>query len=360
MLTKYIIREILSHFVYVFGVVVGLLFLTKAVDFVPELYHRGGTWQDFLLFSGYLWVFLWPFALPLAALAGVILTFMRLSHDQELLALSSLGISPRRLLKPVLLFCGGLFFLTTTLNIFFFPVLKREMRDILFEAFKRRLARGLPEKEPVDWFPGLLFYAERVKDGFRFRHVYLFDEREKERLGLIYARRGRLELQEGEVLFVLREGEGHYFSPDLVRVENFYFGEYRYRLSLESLEGRREFKRGELNLKALWERAHDTRLPLKKRRRYLTEFYQRIFHPLSVLILPLVGLPLGARLKASGRGLALAVGLLVYLFYYLLFTFGTTLAESGRWPPPLALGMAPAVFLGVAGLLFWRFERTGR
>ncbi len=356
MLTRYLLREILSNFLAVVLVTLLLLFLTRMADFGPEIFARGGGLEDLVRFSGNLAVFLLPFALPLAALVGVLLAFMRLAHDQELLALSALGFSPARLYRPVFYFALGIFALTLALNLGLLPRAKKGMRDLLYTLATRRLERGFPEKTPVDWFPGLIFYTEKVKRGFYFKHLYLFDETHTGKKGLIYARKGRLLLREGEVELVLQEGEGHFLSRDLREVENFYFGEYRYRVPL-NLPEERSLKRGEMGLSELWARAHRTDLPPRKRRKYLTEFYQRFFYPLAALVLPFLGLPLGARLKASGRGLALTAGLILYLLYYLCFSLATTLAENGYLPPPLALSLPPAGMALVAVLLARDLEK---
>lgn len=361
MLKRYLIREILSNFLVALFIVLFLLFLTRIIDFGPELFQKGGTFSDLVSFSGYLLFFLLPFALPLAALTGTLLAFMRLAHDQEILAFSALGVSPRKLLIPVIYFSLVIFLIVLVLNLVFLPVAKRHMRDTLFEVFKRRLEKGLPEKTPVDWFPGLLLYAHKVKKGFHFKDFYLFEESGNQKVGFIYAEKGELRIKRGEIELRLEKGEGHFLSKDLSEAENFYFGTYIYRIPMERMIKKRKFKRGELNLGALLRKARDPKLPLRKRRKYLAEFYQRLFYPFSALILPLLGLPLGARLRASGRGLALAAGLLLYLLYYLLFSFGTTLAEGGKLPPFLALAWPNLFFLGLALFLFRDFEkREGR
>jgi len=355
-LTRYLLREILSNFLTVLLVALLLLMLTRMADFGPEITARGGGPGDLLLFSVNLAVFLVPFALPLAALAGVLLSFMRLSHDQELLALSALGVSPGRLYRPVLFFALAVFLITLGLNLFLLPRAKRAMRDLLYSLATRRLERGLPEKTPVDWFPGLLLYAEKVKNGFHFRRFYLFEETRSGKKGVLYAEKGRLLVKGHEAELILERGEGHFFSPDLREVENFYFGEYRYRLPLR-LSVERELKRGEMGLSELWTRGHRRVLPPRKRRKYLTEFYQRFFYPLAALVLPLLAPPLGTRLRTSGRGLALGAALFLYLAYYLLFSLATTLAESGYLPPPAALALPPVATGLAAFILYLRFRK---
>ncbi|QJA06568.1 LptF/LptG family permease [Thermosulfurimonas marina] len=354
MLTRYLLREILSNLLWVLSLGLLLLYLARMADFGPEIFARGGQVADLLRFSGYLLLFLLPFALPLAGLAGVLLAFIRLAHDREILALASLGISPLRLTRAVALTAAGLFALALLLTLLLVPQAKRRMRDTLWQLAVKRLERGLPEKTPVDWFPGTLLYARRVKEGFRLKDVYILREGPGGKKGFLYARRGRLTLFPGGAELLLEKGEGHFFSSDLQRVENLYFESYRYRFPLSPPE-ERELKRGEMGLFELLSRARSSKLPPHKRRKYLAEFYQRFFYPLAALVLPFLGLPLGLSLKASGRAPALILGLLLHLFYYLLFSLGSTLAEEGKLAPPLALGLAPALFLAL-GLVLWRFS----
>ncbi|RUM88507.1 MAG: hypothetical protein DSZ24_03465 [Thermodesulfatator sp.] len=359
MLTRYLLREIFSNFLWVLSVGLLLLYLVRIADFGPEIFARGGTFPDLLRFSGYLLLFLLPFALPLAGLAGVLLAFMRLAQDQETLALTALGVSPRQLVKAVALVALVLFALGLWFNLFLVPKAKRRMRDTLWELALKRLERGLPEKTPVDWFPHLLLYIRKVEKGFYFKDVYLFRETPEGKKGFLYARRGHLSLLPGGVEISLEEGEGHFFSANLERVENLSFRSYRHRFPLRPLE-EREFKRGEMGLSALLARARSSKLPPRKRHKYLAEFYQRFFYPLAALVLPFLGLPLGLHLRTSGRTPALILGLLLYLFYYLLFSFGSTLAEKGKLPPPAAFSLAPLFFGGLAFLLWrWSLRKEG-
>ncbi len=352
MLTRYLLKEILANFWRVSLLALFLLFVTKILDVGAKALEAGATFRDLAFLSFYLALFLLPFSLPLAALISTLLTFMRLAQDQELLAFKALGVAGGRLLRPVLYFSGGVFLTVALLNLWILPWSKRAMRDTLFELFERRLQRGLPEKTPVDWFPGLVLYAQKVKKKFKVKHLYLLDRRpESGKSGFICAEKGEIRLNPGEVQIYLEKGEGHFWSLDLKEAENFYFGTYLYRVPFLR-PTKRELKRGEMDLEMVWARAHDPDLPGPKRRKYLSEFYQRLFYPLSALLLPLLGLPLGARLKASGKGLALVAGLGAYLAYYLLFSLGISLSESGRLPPGWGIFLPNLIFgLGVIGAL---------
>jgi lipopolysaccharide export system permease protein len=57
---------------------------------------------------------------------------------------------------------------------------------------------------------------------------------------------------------------------------------------------------------------------------------------MAPLLFALIGVPLGIRSQRSGRGGGFATGLVVFLVYYLLFSFAETLAvEGGLNPVPI-------------------------
>lgn len=72
----------------------------------------------------------------------------------------------------------------------------------------------------------------------------------------------------------------------------------------------------------------------------------------------LIGLPLGASFRVRGRNFALIMGLGVFILYYVMFSLGWSLAESGVVPPAPAVWFSNVV-LAVLGLLMLRRINKG-
>lgn len=70
----------------------------------------------------------------------------------------------------------------------------------------------------------------------------------------------------------------------------------------------------------------------KRADHFLVELHRRLSIPLTCLLFGLLSLPLALQSRPQGRSHGFLLGTLVILIYYLMFTTGQTLAESGRLP----------------------------
>jgi lipopolysaccharide export LptBFGC system permease protein LptF len=115
-LYRYLVAEVLSPFLVsllAFTLIVfsgRLLFITRMI-----LVKGIGLWE-ILKSTLYLFPYLMVFTLPMAATVGIILAFMRLSVDHEIMALKTAGLSYLRLLTPILAFSLAVAFLTLLLT----------------------------------------------------------------------------------------------------------------------------------------------------------------------------------------------------------------------------------------------------
>jgi lipopolysaccharide export system permease protein len=103
MLSRYVLREHLGSFVLSLAVLT-FLFLMQHVIQVLDMVIGKGLQVDIVLELFFLNI-AWMVALtvPMAVLVAVLMAFGRLSHDGEMTALRASGISPARLVLPVLL-----------------------------------------------------------------------------------------------------------------------------------------------------------------------------------------------------------------------------------------------------------------
>ncbi len=349
MLKKYLLKDLSSNLILSVVVLSFVLVSIKLADAASELLKLGASAKHFLLLSFYLFLYTLPYTTSLALLTSVFLTSMRLAQTNELLALFSLGISPGRLIRPLLFLCVATFSLNLVLHLWVFPWGARGTKRVGKEVVIERLKKGIEAKSPVTFIPGLLIYAEETPDGFSFKHIYLL-KKTGTQVGVIFAERGRYELQNETVTLKLFKGEAHFLQKEGDGVQDFYFGTYIYRRAVEVSSGR-GLSREELPTSELLHRLDE--------RSYRTELYKRIFFPVASLILPFYGLFLGTRLRGTGRLTVVLAASLLFFLYYLLFTFVISLSDEGKLHPLfgfLALNMT--FFLPLIKLKR-RFEEGG-
>jgi lipopolysaccharide export system permease protein len=107
----------------------------------------------------------------------------------------------------------------------------------------------------------------------------------------------------------------------------------------------------ELTLGELWaQRNTDAIKPSKYEIR--AELWGRVVRTLSMLMLPLLGIPLGLATRRNQRNLGIAVGVVVLVVYNNILNFGESLASIGRMSPFVGLWLPFLVFTAVSLWLF--------
>jgi lipopolysaccharide export system permease protein len=158
-LSRYLIKEFLLHLVFCLCV---YLFVLLVVKVLKELVMKLITWHlglDVIVaFMGLTAPFMLQYAMPLAILTASVLTFSKLSADNELVAAQSSGVSVRRLALPVILvvtiLCGWAVYSNAEMS----PQGLRAARQLVGEALLDKLESDPsvlfePGKEIRD-FPG--------------------------------------------------------------------------------------------------------------------------------------------------------------------------------------------------------------
>ncbi|MGB9858083.1 MAG: LptF/LptG family permease, partial [Dictyoglomaceae bacterium] len=84
-----------------------------------------------------------------------------------------------------------------------------------------------------------------------------------------------------------------------------------------------------------------------------TELYIRFALPFTCPIFALLALGLGLQTKKGGRSLSFGLSVITIFVYYIIFSFGRSLAKAGILSPILGAWLGNITFLFVA-LLFLR------
>jgi lipopolysaccharide export system permease protein len=118
---RYIIKEIFPPFFIGLLIYTFVLLMNQILQLSEIFITRGVAFKAAALIFVYLVPSILAFTVPMAVLMGVLGGLSRLSSDSEIMAFKTLGISYKRLLRPVLIFslCGWL--LTSYLALYLAP-----------------------------------------------------------------------------------------------------------------------------------------------------------------------------------------------------------------------------------------------
>ncbi len=113
-------------------------------------------------------------------------------------------------------------------------------------------------------------------------------------------------------------------------------------------------------LKKLAQRKKDYLKNLQvKTNKYIHAYYEKFTYPIMVIIMFLVGIPLGAIIKKGGFGISVVFGIIVFVTYYILSMLGKNAAEEGAIPPYLGAWVAVAVLLPLGIYLSYKANNDG-
>lgn len=357
-LERYLLREVSRAFLAAVGLAVSVLFVLRIVEFVDLAFARGvpprlvGALAAFIVPS-YLEI-----ALPMGALLAVVVVFARLGSDGELLAMRAAGLALRQLARPLVAFSVAVALLSLVLGVWARPWANRGIEATTYRMARTRLTASLREGVFNTWFGGVILFVDELdsKTGF-MRNVMLAEEREEFGRKTIFASDGLVESNEDARTAYLRLRNGSLLTYHAS-------GKYHDKTDFDSMELNLDLvEDGDLDVMdngpasmSLARLLEERRLRLERGESAIEEtieLHRKLVLPAAALLLPFIGVPLGAvgRRGVKSRGLLLST--IVVLAYYLSLTGAVTIAREQLVPAPVAMWL-PDVLLAVLAFVLFR------
>jgi LPS export ABC transporter permease LptF/LPS export ABC transporter permease LptG len=365
-LDRYVWKELWFPFFLGMFVSTFLLLLDKIFDLTDLIINKGVPVPLVLTLLAYILPAFLVLTVPIGFLLAILIAFGRLSADMEVVALKASGVSPLRLLRPVLLFGVGVAAVTGVLMFEAVPRANYAFKSLIFDILRAQAAVGIRERLFNDSFGNFVIYVEEVAlDQVALRNVFVADERNPDELRVVTAREGRLISDEVNRRVTLRllNGTVHETAPrSLEKYRQVAFREYDLRLSFENpLMRAGEAPKGdrEMTLAELQESAAKAARAGGNAGPFSVEIHKKYAIPAACLVFAVVGVPLGIRTHRGGRWAAFVVFIPIVLFYYFCLTVGEQLGDAGRIPAWLAM-WGPNMAVGVLGLVLLRASVTER
>ena len=303
------------------------------------------------------------FVIPLSIMMSILLTFLRLSADNEIVALKAGGFSIYRLLPPVMLFCLLGFLLTGFMSIYGVPWGRLSFKDLTLEVVSSNAKIGLKERTFNDSFKDVMLYMNKIDLKSKILiNVFIEDKRNKNIVSTVVAPRGNIFNRPDRPSFHLRLYDGSINQVDINNqaTHSIKFDTYDINLDLEktisAAKGRSKDEK-EMNLVELRQYIQTFS---KKDVRYftaLTEFHKKISIAFACFALGILAVPLGIQSHSAKRSFGLGLGLFFFLLYYLMLSAGWVFGETGVYPPVIGMWL-PNVVMGGLGLFL--LDRTAK
>jgi lipopolysaccharide export system permease protein len=362
-LNRYIFLEMLPPF-FINMAFFTFIFLMKQILDITDMVvnHKVGVGPVFMML-----VFMMPFFLryviPMSVMMAVLMTFLKLSGDNEIMAIKASGVSIYHLLKPVMAFCLLGTLATGAITIYGMPFGADRFRSLLLKVATSNLNVSLKERTFNDSFKGIMLYVNKIdtRNG-ELRNVFIQDNRTSGVNNTVVAKTGRLIGEPDKMVYYLRLFGGTINQMNFTEKSSntIDFETYDIRLDLKDViaNGNVAHKRtDEMTLEEHIAYMHRVKGDRQEHASALIRYHQRFAFPFACIAMGLLAFPLGIQPRHSRKGLSIGLGLFFFLLYYILLAIGSTMGEDGNYPPVVAMWM-PNLLLGGFGI--YLIIRSGR
>lgn len=351
-LHRYIVSEILPLFFISLIIFIFAMASTRMFSISRWVLEHNGGLRDFIKMFIYIQPSVIFLAMPASLLLSTLICFLRLSGDNELVAVQSSGISIFQLLYPVLIISSIVMISAFFMAFWVVPKANGSFKDTIFEIIKRRPHMGIKEHVFSSPFKGITFYVGHISSKKQIlEDVFIVDRRDPETQNTVFAKRGRIlaDPDKRNIMIVLEDGTVSSVSKDFRTTRNIRFGTYRINVTLEeAVEGISSRKKtiNEMSLKELRYFILNSKRRNVKYYEAMLEYYEKFSIPIAIFFMGIIGVPLGAQLKYGGRSIGVVAGLMVFLIYYISITGVRSIGETGRIDPSIGVWIPVLLLAG--------------
>jgi LPS export ABC transporter permease LptG/LPS export ABC transporter permease LptF len=309
--------------------------------------------------------------IPMSLLVGTLIGLGRMSGDREAVALLACGVSPYRLLRPLLALAAVAGAAHLWVMIEAIPDANQTFRELTYSVVSQQVENDVRPQLFFTNFPGWVIYVRDLPKGGGWKDVLIADTKEPDRPILYMASRGRLILnrEQQTVALVLNDGTRYSNrSADGKEIEIYRFDQdLTIKLDPQSVFPNFTLMRG-INEETI----DQLRQQIAAKQRAHTAVHQELMaiqqkysFPVASLVFVLIGLALGLTVAREGKIAGFVVGIAVIFSYYVLLylaesvTKGYYAGDAGGFRPLYVANLArwfPNIVLLPFGIvaLIWR------
>ena len=216
-LVRYVLKELIGPFLAsLFGITFLFVvdFLVKILDNVLSKGLPASTVVEIFVLN-LAWML--SLSIPMAVLVASLMTFGRMSGDQEITAVKAAGISPLSLMRPVLLVALLLSVLMVVFNNWVLPEANHRSVELMNAVSRKKPHVFVDAGRLITQFPGVQLWVNRIDPvSGTLYGIQIFEMEKKGAPRIVYADSATMDyVDNGATLMLrLRSGETHLVDPD--------------------------------------------------------------------------------------------------------------------------------------------------
>lgn len=206
----YIFKRLYTTIGILAAILVVLLWLTQSLKFLEVIVNNNVSLQDYFSLIVYLLPDLFVKVAPICTLIGAVLAYSKLTLDNELQVMQTLGKSPWQIIKPGFLLAATLTASLLLLNIFTIPSAFRAFRNQEFQL-KNQFSSSLVREGGFNTVKGLTIFVEKRLSTREFAGVFIHNNGKSSngknnKAYTIFAKKGFLKKVDDKYVLALQNG----------------------------------------------------------------------------------------------------------------------------------------------------------
>jgi lipopolysaccharide export system permease protein len=354
-INRYLLKEMMLPFVINSVFFTFVFLMTKILDITNLIVNYKISMFSILLILLYSIPRFLSFVIPMSVMMAVLLTFIRLSNDKELVALKAGGVSIYGLIPPVLVFCLMGVVLSCFITVYGMPWGTVSMKELTFQVAASHADAGLKERTFNDSFKDVMLYINKIDLKKKIlKDVFIEDKRSQNIVSTVMAPKGRMFAEPDKLVFHLKLYQG---TINQVNIENrsahsINFDSYDVNLDVKkTLTASKDGPKDEDEMSFGDLKAYLKTFSQQNEQYYtaLIELHKKFSIPFACFALGILAVPLGIQSESAKRSTGLGLGMVFFLIYYIMLSAGSVFGETGVYPPMVGMWV-PNIVLGGLGL----------
>ncbi len=354
-INTYIFFELIPPFAISLFFLTFVFLMTRIPDIINMVVNYNTGISSIFMMIGFTLPRFMEFTIPMSAMISILLTFMRMSGENEIVALKGAGVSLYKLLPPVLVFSVLATCLTMWVTVFGVSWGKLSLKKKTIEIARSSIDAALQERQFNSQLTDIMIYVSHVNMKTRkLTDVFIEDRRTRGLVSISVAPSGKLIRQDDEEVYTIRLYDGmiNQVNSEDNSVSNINFGHYDINIDLESMQKGSRTIHKDIDEMSLHELVQHIRKGIKDkalRSEAMMVLHEKFSIPFACLSLGLLAFPLGIQSMSLRQSSGFGMGIFFFLLYYFLLAGGWSAGETGHYPPYIGMWL-PNVVMGVAGV----------
>src|SRR6476469_1370798 len=361
-LTRYILREVISHAAIGVAVFTFVLFTRDLGHILDLVVRNSAPLPSVIAIFVYTLPVAFTYTIPMGVLVGILIGLSRLAADSEITAMRASGIGVWTFLRVVSIFAVTAWALAMFNAVYLAPASQAALGRLEDRLKTSQASFEVQPRVFYEGFPKLVLYVQDVKTAQGaaiWRGVFIADISNPASPRITLARQGIL-VSEGPQMLHLHLTNGSTHETDPASADHYQistFDQTDVPIPVPQADSRDQEPVPAAQM-LTWDLPGQARKVKKYVAPwYLIEFHRRFALPTSCLVLALVGIPLGLSAKKGGKSAGFVLTIILVFAYYSVSLIGVSLARQGKVSPALGAWMANIVFFLGGAFLLWRAER---